>query len=199
MSAVAQCCFVANRKLKLWEVKILGQHHPAALTHKVPCSGIKIPIAWCWSFPWCLYSFYQRAKDHLDHEVIASNSQKRGRKTFFRRVSLCSATTELHCLRARGCRLLVNTEFLKCHCNTGKMLSQKVAKVTESRHCKYQPTQVLINDRNKIYLTKSIIITDNTVYPQWPGAVNSDKKRMCADIIHVSEPLAIPEYFDGNM
>lgn len=62
--------------------------------------------------------------------------------------------------------MLVNTEFLKCHCNTGKMLSQKVAKVTESRHCKYQPTQVLINDRNKIYLTKSITIADNPVYPQ---------------------------------
>ena len=46
------------------------------------------------------------------------------------------------------------------------MLSEKVAKVTESRHCKYQPTQVLVNDRNEIYLTKSIIITDNTVYPQ---------------------------------
>lgn len=46
------------------------------------------------------------------------------------------------------------------------MLSQKVAKVTESRHCKYQPTQVLINDRKKIDLTNSVIITDNTVYPQ---------------------------------
>lgn len=46
------------------------------------------------------------------------------------------------------------------------MLSQKVAEVTESRHCKYQPTQVLTNDRNKIYLTKSIRITDNPVYPQ---------------------------------
>lgn len=73
--------------------------------------------------------------------------------------------------------MLVNTEFLKCHCNTGKMLSQKVAKVTESRHCKYQPTQVLINDRNKIYLTKSIIIADNTVYPVTRN-VNLDKKRM---------------------
>lgn len=108
-------------------------------------------------------------------------------------VFLCSATTELLCHRARGCRLLVNTEFLKCHCNTEKMLSQKVAKVTESRHCKYQPTQVLINDRNKIYLTKSIIITDNTVYPQWPGTVNLDKKHMCAAITTLPEPLAIPE------
>lgn len=108
-------------------------------------------------------------------------------------VSLCSATTELLCHGARGCRLLVNTEFLKCHCNTGKMLSQKVAKVTESRHCKYQPTQVLINDRNKIYLTKSITITDNPVYPQWPGTVNLDKKHMCAAITNVSEPRAIPD------
>lgn len=102
----------------------------------------------------------------LPKSRVASSSQKTHPEEISSRVSLCSATTEWHCQRARGCLLLVNTEFLKCHCNTGKMLSQKVAKVTESRHCKYQPTQVLINDKNKIYLTKSIIITDNTVYPR---------------------------------
>lgn len=153
---------------------------------------------WQRSSSWCLCILF--LPKNKEPPRLWSSSQQQPERThteeISRRVSLCSAPTESHCHRARGCRLLVNTEFLKCHCNTGKMLSQKVAKVTESRHCKYQPTQVLINDRNKIYLTKSIITTDNTVYPQWPRAVNLDKKHMCADIINV--PLAIPEYFDGK-